>query len=279
MFSKGVQHMLVAGLFFSMMNLGVKFLNHIPAIEVVFFRCIISVIISYVMIKKAKISLLGNNKPILFLRGFFGVIALSLFFTTLQEMPLASAVTFQQLSPIFTAIFGIFLLKEKVKAPQWLFFLIAFGGVALIKGFDTNISNYHLLLALGSAVFAALAYNMVRLLKDTDHPLVVVLYFPLVATPFAGIYTYFNWVMPYKWEWLIILGIGVATQIAQVNMTKALQMEKVGTVTIVKYLTVIYAIFFGYTLFGEELITATVIGIIMIISGVVFNLFYSKKSL
>lgn len=279
MFSKGVQHMLVAGIFFSMMNLGVKYLSNIPAIEVVFFRCIISVVISVAMLRKAKISLLGNNKPILFLRGFFGVIALSLFFTTLQEMPLASAVTFQQLSPVFTAIFGIFLLKEKVKALQWLFFLIAFGGVALIKGFDTNISTYHLLLALGSAIFAALAYNMVRLLKDTDHPLVVVLYFPLVATPFTALYSYFNWVMPYKWEWLIILGIGVATQIAQVNMTKALQMEKVGTITIVKYLTVVYAIFFGYTLFGEELILATIIGIIMIISGVVFNLFYSKNSL
>jgi drug/metabolite transporter (DMT)-like permease len=270
---------LLAGIFFSVMNLGVKFLSHIPAIEIVFFRSLISLIITWQMLRKQKISMLGNNKTVLFLRGIFGIAALSLFFYTLQEMPIASAVTFQQLSPIFTSILAIFLLKENVKLPQWLFFVIAFAGVALIKGFDSNINTLQFAAAIGSAFFSALAYNMVRKLKDTDHPLVVVFYFPLIALPFSGFFSYMYWVMPQGIEWLILLGIGVATQIAQVNLTKALQMEKVGTVSIVQYLTVVYAIFFGYTLFGEALLHTTIAGIVLVITGVVLNLLYSKKSL
>ena len=128
MLSKGIKHMLVAGIFFSLMNIGVKYLDNIPAIEIVFFRSLVTLVISAVMIKQLEISFLGNNKPILFLRGLFGVIALSLYFLCLQKMPFASAVTIMQLSPIFTIILAIFILKERVALPQWIFFAISFAG-------------------------------------------------------------------------------------------------------------------------------------------------------
>lgn len=269
--------MLVAGIFFSLMNLGVKYLGHIPAIEIVFFRCLVSIVLSFIMIRRAKISFLGNNKKVLFLRAIFGVTALCMYFATLQKLPFATAVTLQQLSPIFTTIFAIFLLKEKIQHKQWLFFILSFTGVALIKGFDKNVSELYLIIALGASLFSALAYNMIRKLKDTDHPLVVVFYFPLIAMPITGLIAYFNWVMPMGWDWIILLGIGVVTQVAQVNMTKALQLEEVGTVSIVRYLTVIYAIFFGYTLFGEVYNFMTLLGIILVVGGVILNLLFKNK--
>lgn len=278
MFSKGIRHMLVAGVFFSLMNVGVKYLENIPAIEIVFFRSLISFVISAIMIKSLGISFLGNNKKILFLRGFFGVIALSMYFYSLQNMPLASAVTIMQLSPIFTAILAIFILKEKVEIPQWLFFLISFAGVALIKGFNPDIPAKYFAIALGASFISALAYNMVRKLKDSDHPLVVVFYFPLVAMPFAGLASYFNWVTPNLKEALILLGIGVATQIAQVNMTKALQLEEVAKVSIVRYLTVVYAIIMGTVFFKESYTINTLIGITLVVLGVLLNLWYTKKT-
>ena len=269
--------MLVAGVFFSLMNVGVKYLENIPAIEIVFFRCLITLILSYFMIKKLKISFLGNNKPILFLRGLFGVIALSLYFYSLQNMPLASAVTIMQLSPIFTTILAIFILKETVKLPQWLFFLISFVGVAIIKGFNPDLPLKYFLMALSASFISALAYNMVRKLKDTDHPLVVVFYFPLIAMPFAGIATYLNWVTPNLKELLILLGIGLSTQIAQVNMTKALQIEEVAKVSIVRYLTVVYAIIIGTVFFKEPYTINTLLGIALVVIGVLLNLWFTKS--
>ena len=269
--------MLVAGIFFSLMNVGVKYLDNIPAIEIVFFRSLVTLVISAVMIQGLGISFLGNNKVVLFLRGFFGVIALSLYFLCLQNMPLASAVTIMQLSPIFTTILAIFILKEKVNLPQWAFFLVSFLGVALIKGFDPDMPLLYFVLAILSAFISALAYNMVRKLKDSDHPLVVVFYFPLVAMPVAGLMTYFVWVQPEPIEWLILIGIGIATQIAQVNMTKALQMEEVGKVSIVRYLTIVYAIIIGYVFFKDDYGWITLLGISFVVLGVLLNLWYTQQ--
>jgi len=269
--------MFLAGLFFSFMNLGVKLLPHLPVLEIVFIRALIMIIITYYLLKKNNINPLGNNKKILFLRGLFGVTALSLYFYSLQNMPFASAVTIMQLSPIFTTLVAVVVLKEKIKPIQLLFFLVSFIGVVFIKGFDSDISLKLLFIALSGSFLSALAYNMVRKLKDTDHPMVVVFYFPFVALPVTGLFTAFNFVMPKGYDWLILLMIGLSTQFAQINMTKALQMEKIAKVSIVRYLTILYAIAYSYLFFSEKYNFYTILGMILVVLGIVMNLLYSKK--
>ncbi|MFT5970662.1 MAG: drug/metabolite transporter (DMT)-like permease [Flavobacteriales bacterium] len=275
--SEGVKQMITASIFFSLMNLLVKFVPHIPALELVFFRCLISLIITLYLLRKAKVSIFGNNKKVLILRGVFGITALTMFFITLQNMPMASAVTIQYLSPLFTSLFGITLLSEKVKSSQWLFFAISFVGVIVVKGFDSNISLLMFCFGLGGAIFSGLAYNCIRMLKSTDHPYVVVLYFPLIGLPITGVYSAMNWVMPTGYDWLYILGIGVFTQIAQIRMTKALQSERIAKVSSVRYLGLFYALFFGFVFFGETYSWQSIIGMLLVILGVVFSLLTKKR--
>ncbi len=271
--------MITASIFFSLMNLLVKFVPHIPALELVFFRCLISLIITLYLLRKNKIPVFGRNKKVLILRGIFGITALTMFFTTLQHMPMASAVTIQYLSPIFTSLFGIAILSEKVKLSQWFFFAISFAGVLVVKGFDANISLLMFCFGLGGAIFSGLAYNCVRLLKDTDHPYVVVLYFPLIGLPITGVYSAINWVMPQGWDWLYILGIGVFTQIAQVRMTKALQSERIAKVSSVRYLGLLYALIFGFVFFQEVYTWQSLAGMFLVVGGVVLSILFknSKK--
>lgn len=267
-----------AGLFFSLMNLGVKFLPHIPVLEIVFIRGFLMLVFTYFVLKRNKIPVLGNNRKILLLRGLFGVAALSMYFYSLQNIPFASAVTIMQLSPIFTTLVAIVVLKEKIKPIQLLFFAISFVGVVFIKGFDARISFKLLLIALGGSFLSALAYNMIRKLKDTDHPMVVVFYFPLVAVPITGVATAFNFVMPSPRDWLILLMIGVTTQLAQVFMTKSLQMEKIAKVSIVRYLTILYAIAYSYLFFEESYGLYTYIGMALVVLGILLNLWYGKSN-
>lgn len=263
---------------FSVMQLCVKFLQHLPTHELILFRSAISLILSLAYLLPKGINPLGNNRKFLLLRGIFGVTALSLFFITLQKLPLASAVTVQYLSPIFTAIIAIFLLGEKMKRIQWFFFALAFVGVALLKGFDERISLFYLGLGLLSAFFAGAAYNCIRMVKDTDHPLVVVFYFPLIATPIMLVLSYYDWVSPIGWDWMWILLLGVFTQIGQVFMTKALQVEKANVVTSLKYLGSIYALGFGYFLFGETYDWISLVGIVLIVAGVVLNVLTKSRA-
>jgi len=270
--------MLLATLFFSLMNVFVKMVPNIPAIEIVFFRSLISLVLSYVFLSHQRVNIWGNNKKILLSRGAVGAIALILYFTTLQVIPLASAVTIQFLSPIFTSILGIYLVKEKVAPLQWVFFLIAFAGVVIVQGFDPRITTFYVIIGVIAAFFAGLAYNLIRKLKHTEHPLVIVFYFPLVTLPITGIYSAFDWVQPEGWkEWFLLLLIGVFTQVAQYFMTKAYQAEELSKIASLKYIGIIYALGFGYVFFEETFNLMTYLGMTVVLVGVVLNIWYKNK--
>lgn len=269
--------MLLSTLGFALMQLTVKFLDRLPATELVLFRSAVSLLLSLQFIWRKRINVWGNNKKFLILRGVFGVTALSLFFFTLQRLPMGSALTMQYLSPIFTTLFGIFLLREKVRHWQWLFFLISFAGIALIKGFDPNITPLLLGLGIVSSIFAGLAYNCIRILRKTDHPVVVVLYFPLVATPIMAIVSAFNWVTPIGWEWLLLVLMGCFTQVGQIYMTKALQSAELNTITSFKYLGVVFALSFDFFIFGTTYQPLALVGIVLVLAGVIINVFYKRQ--
>ena len=278
MFSPGVRYMLLATFFFALMNAAVKLLGHLPAIEIAFLRSVVSLMLAYGIVRFNRIPLPGNNRRALLLRGLFGSSSLVLYFITLQHMPLASAVTLQYLSPIFTAIMGIFMVKEKVKPWQWIFFGISLAGVLLVQGFDNRIEPLYLILGIGSALFAGLAYNTIRQLKQTEHPLVITFYFPLVSLPITllllnGI----TWVMPQGNDWIILTLIGTTAQIAQYFMTRSYQSDELSKVVSLKYLGIVYALAFGYFIFGETFSMEAHLGMLIVLVGVILNIWYKHS--
>jgi drug/metabolite transporter (DMT)-like permease len=275
--TQGVRFMLLATFVFMVMKVCVKYIPHIPAIEIILFRSIISLILSYYYLAKQRVSVWGNNKPILLLRGTTGAIALVTYFSLLQQIPLATAATLQYLAPIFTAILGIFLVKEKVKPIQWIFFAMSFAGVVIVQGFDSRISLLHLGMGIGASLFMGLAYNFVRMLKTSEHPLVIIFYFPLVMLPISGIWSGFVWVQPQGWDWLVLLAVGVFTQVAQYFMTLSYQLEEVSKVSILNYIGIIYALGFGWILFDESFNLMTYVGMGLVLGGVILNVALKKE--
>jgi len=204
-------------------------------------------------------------------------------------MPLASAVTIQYLSPIFTAFFAIFLMREKTSGMQWIFFLIAFIGVFVMKGFDNRVEGLYAGIGLISASFAGLAYNCVRKLKETEDPMVVVFYFPVIALPATGLFhlytawakpsalTDFAWYTPSLQDLLIIVLMGISTQIAQYYMTKGIQSDKAGNIMTVKYVGTVFALTYGYFFFSESYDWESLMGILLVLSGVILNMLYKRR--
>ena len=186
-------------------------------------------------------------------------------------MPLSAAVTVQYLSPFFTAFIAGFLLGEKTKAAQWLFFLVSFAGIVVVKGSSADIPPTLLALGVFSSMFSGLAYNAIRKLKD-EEPLVMVMYFPLVATPVMLVFSLFNWVTPVGIDWLLLLALGVLTQFAQLYMTKSYQLSEVNTVAPLKYIGVIFALTWDIALFDFIPNAQMFLGIAFVIGGVLLNL-------
>jgi drug/metabolite transporter (DMT)-like permease len=275
--SPGIRYMLLSTLFLAFMNLCVKQLSHIPPYEILFFRALISGVICLGMLWRLKVNPLGNNKKLLVMRGFAGIGSLLLYFTTLQHIPLASAVTIQYLAPIFTAMMAVFVLNEKMHWKQWAYFLVSFAGVVFMKGTDARVPMLYLLIGIGSALFTSAAFNVVRKLNQTEHPLVIILYFPLIAMPLMLPFTIYYWVQPQNWDWLVILLMGLFTQAGQVYLTKAIQAEELSKITYLNYLGIIYALGLGFIFFGEVFHLGSLFGMALVLCGVLLNLNYKRN--
>jgi drug/metabolite transporter (DMT)-like permease len=211
------------------------------------------------------------------LRGVFGTTALFLFFVTLQNIPLASAMTIQYLSPIFTSVIAIFVLSEKIRSMQWVFYAIAFSGVLLIEQIDTRISPFYLVIGIISAFCSGVAYNLVRSLRGREHPLTVVLHFQLVGVVVGFISLFFEWRTPVGWDWLYLFLVGVFSQLGQIFLTNALQRERAASVSIVNYTGLVYAVSIGWLVFGEIQSLETFLGMLLVVCGVAASVIYTNR--
>ena len=149
----------------------------------------------------------------------------------------------------------------------------------IIKGIDTRISWQMLGIGVTSSVFSALAYNMIRTLKAKEHPLVVVLHFQMFGAITGLLFTLFNWQTPIGIDWLYLILLGVFTQLGQTNLTRAFQSEKAAKVSIIQYSGIIYALIFGWFLYGETHGWLEIAGIVLIIGGVLLNIIFSSNVL
>jgi len=294
---KGILYMLLSGLCFVAVNFFVKILGagseqeiikgvqRYPAHELVLARSIVSFAISLFVIKRKKIPVFGVNKKWLVIRGLAGTIALTMFFYTIHHLPIALATIIQYLAPIFTVILAMILLKERVKMLQWFFIILSFCGVGLIaidkfinsgSGVE-EINFFYIGIGMISAVFSGLAYTAVIKLKQTDAPITIVLYFPMVAIPLMLILCIWDFTWPQGVEWFILLVIGIFTQLAQISLTKALHLGSAATITPFQYLGAIYMFLIGYFVFDEHLSFIVNVGIVIILSGVLLNTVFKRK--
>jgi drug/metabolite transporter (DMT)-like permease len=77
-------------------------------------------------------------------------------------------------------------------------------------------------------------------------------------------------------DWFYLLLIGILSQIAQYYMTLSYQTANLAKVASLNYLGVIYALGFGYIFFDETFNTMSLLAIVLIILGVVLNIFHGK---
>ncbi|TVQ78110.1 MAG: DMT family transporter [Bradymonadales bacterium] len=264
--SRGQQFVLLAVFLFSLMGVIVKWLSDLPTHQVVFLRALVSLAMTAPLLAWARIQPLGVNRKLLFARGLVGTAGLFIFFYTLTKMPLASAYTLQQISPLFTIfIAGIWHRQDGASPKQWALFLLAFFGVALVQGFDPRVSLGHAGLGILGAVASGFAYNFVRELKRTDHPLVVTFYFPLVACIVIGPYSLFHWTPPTPVEWLLLVILGIITFLAQWYITIGIQMDSVARTSPLIYVGAIFSLSFGYLIFEESMPALALLGILVIL--------------
>jgi drug/metabolite transporter (DMT)-like permease len=266
---RAVLYMAASAFGFSAMSMFVKLAGtRLPTGEIVLARAVVTLVVSYVMVVRAGLHPWGVNKRGLMLRGALGFVGLSCYYLSLAHLPLADATVIHQTVPVITAVIAWFVLRESIGWPTVFAIACGVGGVALVvRPSGAGLDPFGVVVGLVAALTASTAYVTVRHLSRTEHPYVIVFYFPLVATPLIVPWAAATWVTPSATDWLVLVMVGLSTQVGQVFMTKALAIERAGKVTSLGYLQIAFAIGWQWTLFGAPPTVWTIGGAALIVLG------------
>lgn len=284
--------MLLSALSFSLMTVCVKGLQgRIPLAEVVLARAVVSVVLTWWMLRRARVDPWGRRRGLLLLRGLIGSAGLFCVYAAVMRLPLAAATVLQYLHPTFSALLAWLLLGERLGrrlllaiAVGWLGVLVMARPTALPVSLPPALSLGDPLaggsplaldgvaIAVIGALLSALAYVTVRALARSEHPLVIVLYFPLVAIPLSLPPTLLDPVLPTPGELLWLAGVGLFTQIGQIALTHGLARLPAARATALSYIQVAFAALWGWWLFGETLDGWTSLGAGLIFAATLLSL-------
>ena len=269
---QGARALVLSSLAFSLMTVCVKQLGgRIPVTEIVLARSVISIMLTGVGLRMARVNPLGNKRGLLLARGLAGSLALLCFFEAVTSLPLASATVLQYTYPTFTAGAAWILLAEPLRRRIGLAVAVGWIGVVLViqpqwigHGMAT-LALIPVLLGLAGALCTALAYVCVRKLSVTEHPLVIILYFPLVSIPISLPAVIQQGVMPSGLDWLWLLGVGVLTQLGQIWVTRGLSCLPAARATSLNYVQVVFAATWGWIWFHETVNVLTLAGAALVL--------------
>ncbi len=267
---------------FSLMDVIVKWSVNYPIGQVLFFRGFFGIIFYFFVIPKERLhNFYKTDRPGLhFLRCLSGLIALVAIFIALRELPLATVVSISFAAPIFTTIFSIFLLSERVGIFRWLAVIIGFIGILIITEpgiTDLNIYYFFPIIFCLGLSYVAIA---IRQLSTTEPVWLISFYFSLSITLLSFLTIPQGWVFPSLRDFLLLSMVGIFGGVANLWLSQSYKYSEVSLVTPLKYLALVFAIIFGYLIWEEVPTIKTLIGasLVIISTLIIFRReIYNKK--
>jgi drug/metabolite transporter (DMT)-like permease len=263
----GLLSMFLAVITFSVMDLLVKWSDNYPTGEVLFFRGFFGILPTYFLIPNDKLRTFYKTKrpkEHLF-RCLTGLIALVAIVIALRELPLAVVVSLSYAAPLFITILSILLLNEKVGLFRWAAVLIGFIGVIIISEPGFKEMNVVYFLPIIFCIGMAFVTITIRKLSTTE-PIWLISIFFTITISIAGLTTIsMGWVMPNFKDFILLALIGVTGGAANLLLTQSYKLSEVSLVAPLKYLSLVFAVIFGYIIWNEIPTLKTLIGASLVI--------------
>ena len=252
---------------FSLMDLIVKWSDSYPIGQVLFFRGFFGIIPLLFLIPKDRyLDFYKTNRPFLhFKRCFAGLIALISIFIALRTLPLATVVSISFGAPIFTTIFSIFLLNEKVGFYRWLAVFVGFIGIIIISEPGFSSLNFYYIYPIIFCFGLSYVAITIRQLSSTE-PVWLISFFFSFAIMLLSFFTFYqNWILPSLIDLCLLSMIGILGGLANLWLSQSYKFSEVSLVTPLKYLALVFAIIFGFFIWNEIPTTKTLIGSLLVI--------------
>jgi len=245
-------------------------LKEVPVYEAVFFRSLVSVLLSTFLIIQQRVSFIGNRPLLLLGRGLSGFIALVFIFYAIANIPLGDVAILSQTSPLFVVLFSVLFLGEKFSLQIFILTLLSLGGVALVVHPTFHQFNLATWAALASGVLAACAYIAIRQLHATESFLTMVFYFSFISMFFTFPLVIFKGVTPRPFILFLLLFGGLVGTFAQLLLTHAYKLQEASKIAPFAYTAVVFSFLMGVLFFDEIPNKSSIIGSLLIILSCIF---------
>ena len=268
----GFLYMFLSVCAFSLMDLIIKWTADYPLGQVVFFRGFFGIVFYFFVIPKNRINNFYQTKRAFlhFLRCFVGLIAMVAIFIALRNLPLATVVSISFAAPIFTTIFSIFFLSERVGIYRWLAVVIGFVGILIITEPGFESLNFYYIFPIIFCIGLSYVAIAIRQLSSTEPVWLFSLNFSIAIT-IAGLCTLpYGWKIPSFFDFFVLSLVGLFGGVANLWLSQSYKFSEVSLVTPLKYLGLVFAIFFGYLIWGEVPSLKSLIGgLLVILSSII----------
>ncbi len=266
---------------FSFSDASVKLIEgSLPPVESAFFGALFGLAVLPFLRKPAepwRDIFATTHRPLWLLRFLSYPIGVMGSVTAFTLLPMAEAFALIFLQPAYVTVISTLFLKEKVGARRWLAVLIGFVGVLIVlrPGFR-ELSLGHLG-AVIAGLGGAIAVITFRVADPAEKKISLfgagiiggVLVCGLVMLP--G----FRW--PDAMQWLWLAGYGLLAALANLSMMVATRLAPASWIGPTQYSQMLWAILFGYLLFGDHLDRYMVIGIVLIVASGLLTLLRERQ--
>jgi drug/metabolite transporter (DMT)-like permease len=228
--------------------------------QVLLLRSIAALMVLLILIGRNGFSFRIPSQPGLhLLRVTFSTLEVACFYWAVVYLPLADVMTYYLAGPIYVAAFAAFWLGERLDRPRVSVILIGFVGVLIVLRPSEATLTPPALIALAGSVFFALLMITTRKLRETSDTTLVLgqtlgaLAFGCVAAPFA-------WVQPSPLDFASLSLLGIVAMTAHVCVNRSLKLAPASIVAPYQYTTIVWAVLFGYVVFGDIVQVSTLVG-------------------
>lgn len=277
----------------SLMRVCVKYASRkVTSHETVLWRSSVAWLLNLVLVfrRNIKLTVASKHSKMLFWRCFFGTFGISIQFYAMAQMVLTDAVVLIFTSPIVTFMLGAMILGEAIERLDFVCCLVSYVGVmfvtrpAFLFGTDETkeVPPLAIVCALGGSVMQAASYIAMRQLKELNY-VVINHYFLLFGLLYAvATLWYFDvsFSLPTDVKLMVALfGSGLFAFVGQVFLTMGFQQSKAGIASVMRYLDVVFVLFWDIVLLGEHVSMYSVTGAAIIIASASFIVLPKKSSM
>ena len=272
----GALYMIMSVLFFSLMDILIKITDQYDVGQTMFFRAFFGLIPIYFLIPKERIRdfYKTNYLKLHFYRSFFGAIAMAAIFIGLRNLQLAEVTAMAFSGPLWVVVFSMFFLSETIRLKRWIAVGLGFVGTIIISkpGFD-NLNFYYIYPIIFCIGFAGVSILIRRLTLAGEPVWLIAFYFSLFSG-LGGLITLplGRWIMPNTYDFILLILIGLLGSVANLLLTQSYKLAEVTLTTPLKYLSLVFAIIFGFYFFKEipTIYTLLGAGLIVVSSAIIF---------